>query len=467
MSAPTKTAAKKAAQKAAPKAADVDAAQAAAQTEPLTPADSPDFDALRERIAELEARLADGDGKQPRNVVEAVIEVMRLVKAVGKDGRNEQQNFNFRGIDGVLNAVGPALRQVGVLCLPGAHKLATKEVFVGQRNTRMDHQTLEIVYTFYYSNADGEVTTLAVPITGEAQDAGDKSISKAFSVAYRTCLIQALSLPTHSPDPDEDSHENDALPTGESIGEDVERIIQQHKDDPVRTRAALIEYGNEHGAGRLSMVKMTVRDGEIVSADEFLRQWIGYFANKARQDAEQARTGQDGDAETPDPAASEAGSPEAAGSPDSPADTPADTPAAEPAPATEQEPVPAAKQEADAAAERHAARPNRSDQRKVHILNLARAEAEAYASVLKISPAEFIAPLLAAHGVAKFDEVPPMSENGIRGFLVKHRPGVIAELKKQRRPEAAQALTNASNAFPIQLSDLFGENSPEIQNART
>jgi hypothetical protein len=37
---------------------------------------------------------------------------------------------------------------------------------------------------------------------GEAADAGDKATSKAHSVAYRTCLLQALSIPTHEPDPD-------------------------------------------------------------------------------------------------------------------------------------------------------------------------------------------------------------------------------------------------------------------------
>jgi hypothetical protein len=42
---------------------------------------------------------------------------------------------------------------------------------------------------------------------GEAFDMGDKATAKAMSVAYRTCLLQALTIPTDDPDPDESSYE--------------------------------------------------------------------------------------------------------------------------------------------------------------------------------------------------------------------------------------------------------------------
>jgi hypothetical protein len=47
---------------------------------------------------------------------------------------------------------------------------------------------------------------------GEAADAGDKSMSKAQSVAYRTFLLEALNVPTGQPDPDSESHERAAGP---------------------------------------------------------------------------------------------------------------------------------------------------------------------------------------------------------------------------------------------------------------
>jgi len=44
-------------------------------------------------------------------------------------------------------------------------------------------------------------------VAAEAMDSGDKAMTKAFSVALRTCLIQTLSLPTDEPDPDQDVYE--------------------------------------------------------------------------------------------------------------------------------------------------------------------------------------------------------------------------------------------------------------------
>ncbi len=51
-------------------------------------------------------------------VFEAVTAVMGDVGAVKKDGRNQQQNFNFRGIDAVVNALSPAMRKHGLTVYP-------------------------------------------------------------------------------------------------------------------------------------------------------------------------------------------------------------------------------------------------------------------------------------------------------------------------------------------------------------
>ena len=53
-----------------------------------------------------------------KTVFEAINAVMNDVRAVGKEGFNKHQQFQFRGIDGVMNAVGPALRNHGVVAVP-------------------------------------------------------------------------------------------------------------------------------------------------------------------------------------------------------------------------------------------------------------------------------------------------------------------------------------------------------------
>jgi hypothetical protein len=62
----------------------------------------------------------------------------------------------------------------------------------------MGHARVIVKYTFV--GPEGDTLTGSAP--GEAMDSGDKATAKAMSVAFRTFLLQALSLPTNEPDPD-------------------------------------------------------------------------------------------------------------------------------------------------------------------------------------------------------------------------------------------------------------------------
>ena len=133
--------------------------------------------------------------------------VMDDVQAVAKSDRNTHQNFAFRGIDAVLNAVGPALRRHGVVVVPDVTDYRYETVEVGQKRTQMGHAIVRVAYTF---SADGVDGSLTCSVLGEAMDSGDKAIPKAMSVAFRTALLQALALPTDEPDPDASTYERAA-----------------------------------------------------------------------------------------------------------------------------------------------------------------------------------------------------------------------------------------------------------------
>ena len=47
-----------------------------------------------------------------------IIEVMADINAIGKDRRNQQQGFQFRGIDDVMNELHSSLAKCGVFVLP-------------------------------------------------------------------------------------------------------------------------------------------------------------------------------------------------------------------------------------------------------------------------------------------------------------------------------------------------------------
>ena len=133
----------------------------------------------------------------------ALAAVMADVTAVPKGDKNQAQNFSFRGIDSILNAVGPALRTHRVVVLPLLESVETTTVEVGKNRSRMAHVQLRVRYRFVAD--DGSSVDAVVP--AEAFDSGDKAVSKAMSVAFRTVLIQALALPTNDPDPDAVSYE--------------------------------------------------------------------------------------------------------------------------------------------------------------------------------------------------------------------------------------------------------------------
>lgn len=131
------------------------------------------------------------------SALESMSAVMGHVRSLAKSERNAQQGFNFRGIDSVMSAVGPALREVGAVIVP---RILEIEQSRGQSKNggTLTSTVVQVEYTWY--GPDGSVVTGSA--AGEAFDTGDKSVPKAMSVAYRTYLLQALCLPTDEPDPD-------------------------------------------------------------------------------------------------------------------------------------------------------------------------------------------------------------------------------------------------------------------------
>lgn len=146
-------------------------------------------------------------------IYQALTAVMRDVEGVGKHERNSQAGFNFRGIDAVTNAVGPALRTHGVIVAPEVLDYQYGTVVVGKNRTEMSHARLTIAFTWYGPEGDS-IRSVSV---GEAMDSGDKATAKAHSVAFRTAMLQTLCLPTDEPDPDETTYERSAAPAPDPL----------------------------------------------------------------------------------------------------------------------------------------------------------------------------------------------------------------------------------------------------------
>lgn len=134
----------------------------------------------------------------------ALIDIMRAVGPIAKSQRNEQQSYNYRGIDAVYNAVHPYFAQYGVYSTSTVLKAEHRES-KSEKGKPLLHAILTMRFTFWA--ADG--SSVSTEVVGEGIDyAGDKASNKAMSVADKYAILQLLKIPTASLDPER--HDNPA-----------------------------------------------------------------------------------------------------------------------------------------------------------------------------------------------------------------------------------------------------------------
>jgi hypothetical protein len=149
--------------------------------------------------------------------------VMADVLWVGK-GTSPGLNYEFRGIDAVLNTVGPVLRKHGVSVVPVRVEPTYSQVMTGN-NRAMNYCRVTVDYAVL--GPTGDVLEVTLQSAGEAFDTGDKATPKAMSVALRTLYLNALAIPTNRPadDPEYTTHELAAPPppTADGYYEEITR----------------------------------------------------------------------------------------------------------------------------------------------------------------------------------------------------------------------------------------------------
>ena len=185
-------------------------------------------------------------------VIELLSKVMEDVGAVRKGERNQAQNFNFRGIDAVTNAVSPALRKHGVIVSPQVMDYQHETVQTSQGKNMASVRVL-VRYTFHAP--DGSSLETVVP--AESFDSGDKATAKAMSVAFRTCLLQTLCLPTDETDPDAQSYERSAHPTAHKP---VQRVARDDRQPGEAAPVVPITGGKLASEKQVGMVKKYIRE---------------------------------------------------------------------------------------------------------------------------------------------------------------------------------------------------------------
>ena len=155
-------------------------------------------------------------------VYKAISQVARELAEQGikKDSINQQQRFNFRGIDAVYNALAPALVKHGLLILP---RMSDRNITerTGKSGGALFFVTVKAEFDFV-SVEDGSIHT--VTTYGEAMDSGDKATNKAMSIAYKYAAFQAFCIPTEETAIDADAEVHNVKPIS------PDELLQQFTD---------------------------------------------------------------------------------------------------------------------------------------------------------------------------------------------------------------------------------------------
>ncbi|WND36955.1 ERF family protein [Streptomyces sp. BB1-1-1] len=151
-------------------------------------------------------------------VFAVVAAVMAAAMPVGKDQRNEQQNYNFRGIDDVMSAMAGPMRAHGLFILPSIVEHRQ------QRDGKMTRTVITMRYRIYGPAGD----CLLADVPGEAFDYADKATNKAQSAALKYLLFTLFMLPVDSRSID-DGDRHHPEPPAEHRAEQAQRQQRQQR----------------------------------------------------------------------------------------------------------------------------------------------------------------------------------------------------------------------------------------------
>lgn len=150
-------------------------------------------------------------------IYKAISNVMKDCGVVGKNDTNKFDNYKFRGIDAVMNALNPAMIKNGIFVVPTVLNTEREERVGSSKGTVLMYTVLTVKYTFY---ADDGSSVESIVI-GEAMDRSDKSTNKAMSAAFKYACFQTFCIPT------EEMHDSEE--DSEEIGK---KVVKQPKETP-------------------------------------------------------------------------------------------------------------------------------------------------------------------------------------------------------------------------------------------
>jgi hypothetical protein len=205
------------------------------------------------------------------HVYTAIVGVMAALAGTGiqKGRKNTQQNYAFRGVDDVYNALAPVLSANKLAILPRVLSRSCEERQTKSGGT-MFYVVVDVEFVLV-SAEDG--STHVVRFVGEAMDTADKATNKAMSAAYKYAAFQTFCIPTEA-DNDADAHTPAPAPREHDPSWDADRE---------RFCAALNSIGLRYDNVRdWHVVKFGVKPSQLPSNRR--RELLGYLQGDGKRD---------------------------------------------------------------------------------------------------------------------------------------------------------------------------------------
>lgn len=165
-------------------------------------------------------------------IYQAIIGVMSDIGVIGKEKKNAQQGFKYRGVDDVMNALQPVMVQHGLFVVPEIIDQKREERQTN-RGGNLIYSVCTVRYTFYAK--DG--SSVQCVVVGEGMDSGDKATNKAMSIAFKYACFQVFCIPTEEmKDPDAEVHtvaprEEPKIAAATAKANDVKKLLVKISGD--------------------------------------------------------------------------------------------------------------------------------------------------------------------------------------------------------------------------------------------
>lgn len=230
--------------------------------------------------------------ESPPEIYGRMAAVLAKMPAVGKDQRNQSQGFAYQGLADIVAALNPVLSAEKIFCVPEVLERIPEVRATAKGGTLW---TVHLLVRFTFFAPDG--SSVSSITWGEGSDAGDKSTSKAMTMAFKSMLRQVFAISeSDDVDPDSGGEPSHAPPAFEPMSESFRAEIQRKMDgldvgQSERLRELWIgEKGNlpsfkNAGAAHVPQILALIQVASIHRSDEDEAPGVGASPANVRPEA--------------------------------------------------------------------------------------------------------------------------------------------------------------------------------------